>query len=80
MLISASPNPTRKEYVKIEETLNAKEKYEPVFLNDFAPDDRYARRHWIDALSLWFPVMLYKFVNKNFGKSPIWVHLTPNIL
>ena len=61
--ISASPNPTRKEYVKIEETLNAKEKYDPVFLNDFAPDDRYTRHHWIDALSLWFPVMLYKFAH-----------------
>ena len=61
--ISASPNPTRKEYVKIEETLNAKEKYDPVFLNDFAPDDRYTRRHWIDVLSLRFPVMLYKFAH-----------------
>jgi len=30
--ISASANPTRKEYIKIEEALNAKELYDPVFL------------------------------------------------
>lgn len=50
-LIPASPKPTQKVYLKLEEVIMATEYYVPVFLNDFAPEDRYARRHWIDQLS-----------------------------
>jgi len=62
-LIPASSKPTQKVYLKLEEAVMATEYYVPVFLNEFAPEDRYTRRHWIDQLSLQFPVMLYKFAH-----------------
>ena len=61
-LISASSH-TEKEYTKVEDALTTLEYYDPVFLNDFAPENRYTRRHWIDKLSLQFPVMLYRYVH-----------------
>ena len=61
--ISASSKSTEKEYRKVEEAIMALEYYDPVFLNDFAPENRYVRRHWINNLSLQFPVMLYKYVH-----------------
>jgi len=39
----------------------ATECYVPVFVNDYTPEDRYTRRHWIDQISLQFQVILYKF-------------------
>lgn len=36
--ISASLKPTEKEYLKIEEVLTTSEYYDPIFLNDFAPN------------------------------------------
>ncbi len=59
--IMPSPQPTEGAYLEVEEVLSTANEYEPVFLNDFAPDDRYQRRHWIDNLRLQFPVMMYKY-------------------
>ena len=35
--------------------------YEPLFLNDIAPVDRYQRRKWLAEISVPFPIMLYKY-------------------
>lgn len=62
-IISASSKPTEKEYRKVEDTITTLQYYDPVFLNDLAPENRYIRRHWIDKLSLQFPVKLYRYVH-----------------
>ena len=61
--ISASSKSTEKEYRKVEEAIMASEYYDQVFLNNFAPENRYVGCHWIDSLSLQFVVILYKYVH-----------------
>ena len=39
--------------------------YSPIFLNDFAPDDRHQRKNWVAGLKLEFPAMLYRSVHGN---------------
>ena len=40
------------------------EQYQPIFMNDFAPQDRYHQQHRIDNLQVQFPVMLYKYSHR----------------
>lgn len=39
-------------YQQLQEKLSTFDLYQPVFLNDFSPSDRYARKHWLDNLQL----------------------------
>ena len=43
-VVSACSN----DYTKISDVLTSKPDYFPVCVNDFAPSDRYTRRHWTD--------------------------------
>ena len=38
------------------EALSLKSLYETIHLAKFKPEDLYARRHWLDSLSLSFPI------------------------
>ena len=60
-LITASLKSTKCYYSNVQEALVNLETYEPIYLNDYTPQDRYQRRHWVDSLHLQFPVILYKF-------------------
>ena len=53
--------PTKSEYTELEEVMLSKEFYDPVFLNDLSPKERYQRRHWLENLHLQFPIMMYRF-------------------
>ena len=35
------------------------------YLDDFAPDDRYTRRHWMDKLSFPYQEMVYRCPYRN---------------
>ena len=38
------------------------------FFNEYAPEDCYSRRHWIDNIQIQFPCMIYKCPHRaNFG-------------
>ena len=49
------------DYKQLDEVLSSKPEYFPVCLNDFAPSDRYTRRHWLDKLGLPYKVMLMQY-------------------
>ena len=40
--------------------------YEPVHLDEFAPDDRFKRRQWLDRLALSVPFIMYCYQHSNF--------------
>ena len=52
-------------YTKVHAALEQKAMYCPIFLNEFAPDDRHQRRNWIAGLKLEFPAMMYRFMHGN---------------
>ena len=52
-------------YQELQEKLSTLELYQPLFLNDFSPSDRYIRKHWLDNLKLEFPVKMYRFCHGN---------------
>ena len=49
------------DYLIVEKGLQHLPFYEALYLNDFAPDDRFERRKWFTSMSLSFPIMLYKY-------------------
>jgi len=49
--LPASDAPVKQCYLPLSDRLSSKGFYEEVSLDDFAPDDRYTRRHWMDKLS-----------------------------
>ena len=53
------------EYCQIQEKLSSLPLYQPVFVNDYSPLDRYVRRHWLDKLQLEFPVKMYRYSRGN---------------
>ena len=52
-------------YTEITDALTAKPEYSPLCLNDFAPVNRYIRRHWLDKLALPYRVMVMKYPHGN---------------
>ena len=59
-ILEASNATISERYVPLLNLLSEKANYEPIFLNDIAPSDRYQRRHWLDKLDLPFRTMLYR--------------------
>ena len=51
----------KSDYTELEKSMLSKEFYDPVFINDFSPKDRYQRRHWMNDIHLQFPIMMYRF-------------------
>ena len=76
--VAASTKPTKESYSEIECVLSNSEDYEPIFVNEFAPDDRYHRRHWIDNFCLQFPIVLYKFAHGSSIGTLCFVWKTPS--
>lgn len=52
--------------------------YEPLYVNDLAPPDRYQRRRWISGIKLSFPIMLYKYAYGNHIGTLIYAWKVPN--
>ena len=46
-------------------TINESPDYHPVFLNDFAPEDRFDRRKWINKLQLPVTIFMYRYPHGN---------------
>ena len=53
------------QYSKLQQLLLGKGFYEPIFLNEYAPEDRHARKNWFCGLELGVPTMLYRFMHGN---------------
>ena len=52
-------------YSVVQASLEKQPMYSPIFLNEFAPDDRHQRKNWVAVLKLEFPAMLYRFMHDN---------------
>lgn len=63
--VAASGRSSGSQYIELEAKLLNSPFYEPLFLNDSAPVDRYQRRKWVSELSFPFPIMLYKYAYGN---------------
>lgn len=57
----AQIGPVSKSYCHLFKYMETLEFYEEVCLDKFSPEERYTRRHWIDGISLPFPIMMYRF-------------------
>ena len=53
------------QYSKLQQLLLGKGFYDPIFLNEYAPEDHYARKNWFCGLELGVPTMLYRFMHGN---------------
>lgn len=74
-LSALSPsNEISDKYSSLIETLENKPFYAPVFVQDFAPKDRFERRQWLRDLVVPFDAMLYTYTHGNsFGSlNFIW--------
>lgn len=49
------------DYTEISDVLGSKPEYFSVCVNNFAPSDRYMRRHWLDKLTFPFRAMIMKY-------------------
>ena len=76
--LPAKDGPISKCYKSLCERLHRLEVYQPVFLNEIAPAERFARRHWLAELQLPFPVMLYKFAYGNHLGTIVFLWKVPN--
>lgn len=61
-------------YSHLVDMLESKPLYTPVFVQDFTPQDRFNRRHWLHNLVVPFDAMLYSYAHGNsFGSlNFIW--------
>lgn len=64
-------------YSEIQAKLCSLPPYEPVFVNDYSPPDRYVRKHWLEKLVLEFPVKLYRFSHGNNVGTMIFIWRLP---
>ena len=64
-------------YTSIQKSLKEKAFYSPIFLNEFAPDDRHQSKNWIAGLKLEFPGMMYRFMHGNNLGTLVFVWRTP---
>ena len=52
-------------YNSLVDAIENKPLYAPVFLQDFAPTDRYERRQWLQNIEVPFPAMIYSYAHGN---------------
>ena len=52
--------------------------YEPLFLNQIIPTNRYDRRQWLSELQLLFPVMIYKYAYGNHLGTAVFIWKLPS--
>ena len=65
LVIIPANNTNLSEYHDLGEKLLNLPLYEPFYLNEIAPVERYQRRKWLAEISVPFPVMLYKYAYGN---------------
>lgn len=64
-IIPGSSEPVKSEYSDLLKALDDLPDYQPVFLNDYGPEDRFDRRKWLNDLQLSFIIMLYRYPHGN---------------
>lgn len=63
--IPGNSMPVSSEYADLLKVLDESADYHPVFLNSFAPDDRFDRRKWINKLQLPITIFMYRYPHGN---------------
>lgn len=65
-------------YKELYQRLETLSLYEPLFLNEISPANRYDHRQWLSELQLLFPVMLYKYAYGNHRSTAVFVWKLPS--
>ena len=65
MTLPVTSGPVLSEYDVLEEKLRLLPLYEPIFVNEYAPEDRYSRRNWLAKLALPYPTCMYRYAYGN---------------
>ena len=63
--IPANNDPVSSDYIHLFKALDESPYYQHVFLNDFAPEDRFERRKWIGKLQLPVTIFMYRYPHGN---------------
>ena len=63
--LPVTSGPVLSEYGVLEEKLRLLPMYEPIFVNEYAPEDRYSRRNWFAKLALPYPTCMYRYAYGN---------------
>ena len=53
------------QYSQVQQKLMSLPLYTPVFVNDYAPIDRFVRKHWVDKLQVEFSIQMYRYCHGN---------------
>ena len=65
-------------YSSVQQIIFDKDHYQPILLNEFAPDDRHARKNWLSQLQLGVSAMMYRFMHgNNLGTLVLFLWKTP---
>ena len=65
LTLPGTGEPASLAYSELQQRLEGLPLYQPLFVNDIAPTDRYERRKWVSGFKFSFPIMLYKFAYGN---------------
>ena len=72
--------PISEKYISVHESLQPLKEYEPFCLLDIAPANRYNRRHWIDGITLPYPVSLWKYSQGNYLENLYFICVACKIM
>lgn len=78
MTINGTDGPVESDYTVLEQKLMSVPLYQPVFLNEIGPTDRFQRRRWLSGIQLPFSIMQYKYVYGNHLGTLIYAWRIPN--
>ncbi len=73
LTIEGSSEPVLRVYDELQKALDDLPLYEPLYVNDLSPADRYQRRRWISGIKLSFPIMIYKYAYGNHLGTLIYI-------
>ena len=67
--LPVASGPVPADYVELNEALESLPHYEPLFVNEFAPEDRYKPQSWLAKLALPYSTCIYRYAyGNNLGK------------
>lgn len=61
-----------KNYLELHKSLSQLQPFDPLFLYDIQPEDKFERRKWIENLTLPYPVKLYTHRFGNYLQDFVW--------
>ncbi len=74
--IPGNSEPVKTEYSDLSRAFTELPEYQPIFLNEHAPEDRFDRRKWLDDLQFPFTLMLYRLIEKYLATRIIIIAIT----